>query len=65
MNTKRILIGILLLIGLALSGCFLPPPPSGGHGYGYYGDSHRHGYGDYGDWDRGRYDSGHGSRHWR
>jgi len=26
MNTKRILIAILLLIGLTLSGCFLPPP---------------------------------------
>lgn len=69
MNTKRILIGILLLVGLTLSGCFLPPPPSGGHGYGhgygYYGNSHRHGYGDYRDRDRGRYDSGHGSRHGR
>jgi len=34
MNTKRILIAILLLIGLTLSGCFLPPPPSVGYGRG-------------------------------
>jgi len=27
MNKKLVLIGILLLVGLTLSGCFLPPPP--------------------------------------
>jgi hypothetical protein len=74
MNTKRIFIAILLLVGLTLSGCFLPPPPSGGRGYGYYGYSHsdsyyNHGYdrpyGDRRDSDRGHRDSGRGSRHWR
>ncbi len=65
MKTKLILIGILLLVGLMLSGCFLPPPPSGVHGYGYYGYSHGHDYGDHRDWDHGRRDSGRGSRHWR
>ena len=69
MNTKRIFIAILLLVGLTLSGCFLPPPPSGGngygHGYGDYGYSRGHGYGDHGDWDRGNRGSGRGSRHWR
>ena len=66
MNTKRILIAMLLLIGLTLSGCFLPPPPSGGygrdHGHGYYGYSHGH---DHGDWDRDHRGSGRDSRYWR
>ena len=66
MNTKRILIAILLLVGLTLSGCFLPPPPSVGygrdHGHGYYGQSRGHGYGDRGDWDGGHRGSG---RYWR
>jgi len=69
MNTKRIFIAILLLGGLTLSGCFLPPPPSGGHdyghGYGYHGYSQGRDYGDRGDWDRGHYGSGRGYRHWR
>jgi len=69
MNAKLILIAILLLAGLTLSGCFLPPPPSGGHGYGHgygdYGYSRGHGYGDHRDWDRGHRGSGRGSRHWR
>jgi len=71
MNKKLVLLGILLLVGLTLSGCLLPPPPSGGHSYGYYGyshghDSYHHGYGysprDRGDYHRG---SGHGPRHGR
>jgi hypothetical protein len=66
MNTKRILIAILLLVGLTLSGCFLPPPPSVGYGrgdgHGYSGYSYGHGYGDRGDWDRGHRGSG---RYWR
>jgi len=66
MNTKRILIAILLLIGLTLSGCFLPPPPSVGYGrdrgHGYYGQSRGHGHGD---WDRGHRGSGRDYRYWR
>ncbi len=69
MNTKRIFIAILLLVGLTLSGCFLPPPPSGehdyGNGYGYYDYSHGRDYGDHGDRDHGYRGSGRGSRHWR
>jgi len=69
MNTKRIFIAILLLVGLTLSGCFLPPPPSGGYGYGqghgYYGYSRGRDYGDHRDWDRGHNGSGRGSRHGR
>ena len=78
MNKKLVLIGILLLVGLMLSGCFLPPPPSGGHGYGhgygYYGYSdsdgyYNHGYdrpyGNYRDRDDRHDGSGRGSRHWR
>jgi hypothetical protein len=69
MITKRILIGILLLVGLTLSGCFLPPPPSGGHGYGhgysYYGNSHGPGHGEYRDWEHSPQGSGYDSRHWR
>ena len=69
MNTKRILIAILLLVGLTLSGCFLPPPPSVGYGrgdgHGYSGYSYGHGYGDRGDWDRGHRGSGRDYRYWR
>jgi hypothetical protein len=65
MNKKLVLLGVLLLVGLTLSGCFLPPPPSGGRGYGYYGYFHGHDYGDSGDWDHGHHDSGHGPRHGR
>ena len=66
MNTKRILIAILLLVGLTLSGCFLPPPPVGGRGHGHgYGYSRGYNYGDRGDWDRDHHDSGRGSRYWR
>ena len=65
MNTKLILIAILLLVGLALSGCVWYGGHGYGHGYGYYGYSHGHGYGDHGDWDRGHRGSGRGSRHWR
>jgi hypothetical protein len=64
MNKKLVLIGILLLVGLMLSGCLLPPPPFSGYGRGdgYYGDSHGH---DHGDRDRDHGGSGRGSRHWR
>ena len=65
MNKKLVLLGILLLVGLTLSGCFLPPPPSGGLGYGYYGYSHGHDYGERRDWDRDHHGPGRGSRHWR
>ena len=60
MNKKLALIGILLLVGLTLSGCFMPPPGYG-RGDGYYGDSHGH---DHGDRDRDHRGSGRGSRHW-
>lgn len=76
MNKKLILLGILLLVGVTLSGCV----PVGGYGYGYdygYGYSYPHSYGYYNygygspykyphrDWDRGHHGSGRGSRHWR
>jgi hypothetical protein len=65
MNKKLVLLGILLLVGLTLSGCFLPPSHFGGRGYGYYDYSHGHDYGDHGDWDRSRHGSGHRPRHGR
>jgi len=48
MNKKLILLGILLLVGLTLSGCVA----AGGYGYGYgydygYGYSYPHSYGHY------------------
>ena len=75
MNKKLVLVGILLLVGLMLSGCV----SVGGFGYGYgrydygYRYPHSDGYYNYGyerpygnhrDWDDGHYGSGHGSRHW-
>jgi len=65
MNTKLILIAILLLAGLTLSGCVWYGGHGYGHGYGDYGYSHGRGYGDHRDWDRGHHGSGRGSRHWR
>lgn len=66
MKKKLILISILLLVGLTLSGCFLPPPPPGyGRGYGSHGYSRGYDYGDHGDWDRDHHGSGRGSRYWR
>ena len=64
MNKKLVLIGILLLVGLTLSGCFLPPPPFSGYGRGdgYHRDGH--GY-DRGDWDRDHRGPGRGPRHSR
>jgi len=69
MNKKLILVGILLLLGVTLSGCVAV----GGHGYGYgyysYPYSYSHGYYGYPDrhhrdWDGHRGSWG-GSRHWR
>ena len=73
MNKKLILLGILLLVGLTLSGCVAV----GGYGYGYgydygYGYSYPHSYGyynyGYGHPYRDNYPrdhgSGRGSRHW-
>ncbi len=64
MKKKLILISILLLVGLTLSGCFLPPPPLGGrsHGHGYYGYSRGYGHGD---WDRDHHGPGRDYRYWR
>ncbi len=65
MNTKLILIGVLLLVGLTFSGCVWYGGHGYGHGSGYYGYSHDHAYGDRGDWDRGRHGSDRGPRQWR
>ena len=74
MNTKLILIGILLLVGLTLAGCVWYGGHGYGHGYGYYGYSHSDGYynhgydrpyGNYRDRDDRHDGSGRGSRHWR
>ena len=68
MNKKLVFLGILLLVGLTLSGCVTV----GGDGYGYYSYPYNYGYGHpYGyyyprrDWDDRHHGSGHGSRHWR
>jgi hypothetical protein len=77
MNKKLVLLGILLLVGLTLSGCVTV----GGYGYGGYGYGYGSGYGysnpnNYGygypygyqqprrDWDGYRGSWG-GTRHWR
>jgi len=54
MNKKLILIGILLLLGVTLSGCV--GVAGYGHGYGYYGypDSYGYGYHGYSDRDHHR-----------
>ena len=71
MKKKLVLIGILLLVGLMVSGCLLPPPPFSryGRGDGYYGDFHDHDRGDWdgrrGDRDRDHHGPGRGPRHWR
>ncbi len=65
MNTKLILVGVLLLVGLTFSGCVWYGGRGYGHGSGYYGYSHDHGYGDRGDWGRGYHGSERDSRHWR
>jgi hypothetical protein len=41
MNKKLVLLGILLLVGLTLSGCVA----AGGYGYGYGGYGYDYGYG--------------------
>ncbi len=50
MNKKLIFVGILLLLGVTLSGCV--GAVGYGHGYGYYGYPDYYGYGYYGHWDR-------------
>lgn len=47
---RKLVVLFLGAAGLALSGCYYPPPPGLGYpGYGYYGGqgSHHGGYGDY------------------
>jgi hypothetical protein len=50
MNKKLILVGILLLLGVMLSGCVGVVGYGHGYGYGYY--SYPYGYGYYGHSDR-------------
>ncbi len=81
MNKKLVFLGILLLVGLTLSGCVgVGGYGYGGYGYGYdYGYSYPHSYGYYNygygnpygyqkpGYDRNdyRHGSGYGSRYWR
>ena len=72
MNKKLVFLGILLLIGLTLSGCVAVGGYGYGHGYdygyGYYGSPHSYGYFNNGYGYPNRYpDSGRwgGQRHWR
>jgi hypothetical protein len=72
MNKKLILIGILLLLGVTLSGCVGVGGYGHGYGYGYYSYPDSYGYGYYGYSDRNHHRDwdGHGgswgeSRHWR
>ncbi len=59
MNKKLIFIGILLLLGVTLSGCVGVGGYGHGYGYGYYSYPDSYGYGYYGysnrfhhrDWD--------------
>jgi len=52
MNKKLILIGILLLLGVTLSGCVGVGGYGHGYGYGYYSYPDSYGYGYYGYSDR-------------
>ena len=79
MNKKLVLLGVLLVVGLTLSGCVAVGGSGYGYGYGYdygygYSTPHSYGYYNYGygyphrdyhrDW-RDHRGSWGGSRHWR
>jgi len=52
MNKKLVFLGILLLLGVALSGCVGVVGYGHGYGYGYYSYPYSDGYGYYGYSDR-------------
>lgn len=52
MNKKLILVGILILLGVTLSGCVGVGGYGHGYGYGYYSYPDSYGYGYYGYSDR-------------
>ena len=65
MNKKLVIFGILLLLGLTLSGCVGVAGYGPGYGYGYYSYPYSYGYGyhDYSDRHYHRDWDDHG-RHW-
>ncbi len=64
MNTKLILLGILLLLGVILSGCVGAVGYGHGYGYGYYSyPGYGYGYYGYGD-QRHHHDWDDHYRHW-
>lgn len=67
MNKRLVFLGILLLIGLALSGCVAVGGYGYGYdyGYGYHGYPHSYSYYDYGYPRRDYHGHWDGPRHWR